>query len=102
MLYHIDVDIDYAALGDRRDEILRAEWAVTGDLIRRGIALGEWRKANGQGVIAVWDCASHVDLNALLRDLPLAPFFKRIDILPLIEHPLWPNGRLPAAANLGA
>lgn len=95
MLYHIEVDIDYAALGDRREAVLKAEWARTEELIGRGVAVGEWRKADGQGVIAVWDCASHDELNALLRGLPLTPYFKRVEVKALIEHPLWPKGRLP-------
>lgn len=99
MLYHIDVDIDYAALGSRREEILKREWARTGELIASGIAIAEWRKADGQGVIAVWDCESHEALNTLLRELPIAPYLKQVRVLPLIAHPLWPTGRLHTAGN---
>ncbi|MCW5751155.1 MAG: hypothetical protein KIT81_08405 [Alphaproteobacteria bacterium] len=99
MLYHIDVDIDYAALGERREDILRKEWTRTAELIERGIAIGEWRKADGQGVIAVWDCESHEALNALLRDLPISPYLKSVRVLALIEHPLWPGGRLRREAK---
>lgn len=97
MLYHIDVEIDYGALGARRDEILRAEWNKTAELIKRGIALAEWRKASGRGVIAVWDCASHEELNDILRGLPIGPYLTRVDVVPMVEHPLWPKGRLKAA-----
>lgn len=98
MLYHIDVEIDYGKLGDQRDEILRAEWARTHELIEEGIAVAEWRKASGRGVIAVWDVASHEALNQLLRSLPIAPWLSRIEATPLVEHPLWPKGRLPSSA----
>jgi len=98
MLYHIDVEIDYAALGDARERILKDEWRRTQELIDQGVALAEWRKASGRGVIAVWDCASHDEVNELLRGLPLSPYLTRIDVTPLVDHPLWPKGRLRPAA----
>jgi muconolactone delta-isomerase len=94
MLYHLDVEIDYMGLGERRDMLLRAEWAKTQELIDRGIAVAEWRKASGRGVIAVWDVAGHDELNELLRSLPLSPWLTRVEATPLIDHPLWPGGRL--------
>jgi muconolactone delta-isomerase len=102
MLYHIDVDIDYVSLGSRRAEILQAEWRRTEDLIAAGIAVAEWRKANGQGVIAVWDCASHDELSRILASLPLTPYFRRVDVMPLTDHPLWPGGRLRHGKDLTA
>jgi len=94
MLFQLDVEIDYPALGERREQILRAEWAKTQELIDRGIAIAEWRKASARGVIAVWDVASHDELNALIRSLPLSPWLTRVEVTPLVEHPLWPGGRL--------
>ena len=94
MLYHLDVDIDYGALGERRAEVLKAEWAATERLIAEDVAVAEWRKASGTGVIAIWDCASHDDLAARLGAIPLAPWLRRVVVTPLVDHPLWPNGRL--------
>lgn len=94
MLYHLDVDIDYAALGDRKGEVLKAEWAATERLIERNVAVAEWRKASGTGVIAIWDCGSHAELSELLRSLPLADYLRNVVVTPLVDHPLWPNGRL--------
>ena len=94
MLYHLDVDIDYAALGERKVEVLKAEWAATERLIDRNIAIAEWRKASGTGVIAIWDCASHEELTDLLRAIPLATYLRNVVVTPLVDHPLWPNGRL--------
>lgn len=93
MLFMIDVEIDVGLMGDRRDAILKAEHARTQELIDEGVAVSEWRKASGRGVLAVWDCDSNLHLNALLRDLPIAPYLKSIDITPLVPHPLWPDGR---------
>ncbi|MCP5367490.1 MAG: hypothetical protein H6907_01020 [Hyphomicrobiales bacterium] len=96
MLYHVDADIDYAALGEARDAVLQREWALTRELHARGIILGAWRKTNGRGVIEVWDCESHAELNRLLASLPLAPYLQNLSLQPLSEHPLFPGGR-PAA-----
>jgi muconolactone delta-isomerase len=96
MLYHIDVEIDYAALGEAKEVILKAEWARTQELIERGVAIGEWREANGRGVIAVWDCAGHDEVNEILRGIPLAPYLNKVEVTPLVDHPLWPRGRVRA------
>jgi muconolactone delta-isomerase len=94
MLFHIEADVDYAALGERRAEILAAEWEATAALIRRGIALGEWRKADGSGVICVWTAPDRAACEAILDSLPIRPFLLRIVIRELAEHPLFPGGRL--------
>jgi muconolactone delta-isomerase len=99
MLYLIDAEINYDAMGERRDQILAAEHARTRELLDQGIAVAEWRKASGRGVVAVWDCDGHPTLNALLRDLPLAPFLTRVDVVPLVPHPLWPDGRAATGDN---
>ena len=93
MLYMIEAEIDYAALGDKRDEVLASEHARTKKLHEEGIAIAEWRIASGAGVVAVWDCESHEKLNELLRGLPIARYISRTQVTPLIPHPLWPDGR---------
>ena len=93
MLYLIDVEIDYAAMGEKRDELIAAEHERTRELVDDGVAVIEWRKASGRGVYAVWDCEDHGALNALLRSLPLSPYLTKVEIAPLIPHPLWPDGR---------
>jgi muconolactone delta-isomerase len=98
MLFHIEADIDYPALGDRRDAVLRAEWAVTERLIADGVALGEWRKADGSGVIAVWDVADRAALDSMLAGLPIGRYFARLAVTELREHPLFPAGRLAPRA----
>ena len=95
MLYHIDVDIDYGALGDRKDEILKAEWARTAALKDQGIVVTEFRRADAKGVIAIWNCRSHEHLNDLLRDLPIYPFLSEIRVTALVDHPLFPHPAAP-------
>lgn len=93
MLYLIDVEIDYARMGEDRDDLIAAEHGRTRELVEEGVAVIEWRKASGRGVVAVWDCRDHAHLNELLRSLPLSPFLSKTEIMPLVPHPLWPDGR---------
>lgn len=97
MRYHIDVDIDYGAMGERREELRRTEWAMTQRLLADGVVVIEWIKASGQGVLAVWDCDSHDQVYKLLKEMPLYPYFKRLEITPCVDHPLFPRGRATAA-----
>jgi muconolactone delta-isomerase len=94
MLFHIEADVDHAALGAQRAAVLAAEHAATSALIAQGIALGEWRKADGSGVICVWSVADRAELDAILDSLPIRPFLPRIAVRELAEHPLFPGGRL--------
>lgn len=91
----MDVEIDYARMGERKMEHIKAEHARVVDLIAEGVVVCEWRKANNLGVIVLWDCRDHNHLRETLASLPLAPFFSKIDIQPLVDHPLFPNGRPP-------
>ncbi len=93
MLYLLDVEIDYARMGERVVEIRAAEHARVRELIAQKTVVVEWLKANGRGVYAVWDCASHDELRRLLADLPMSPYLSRVDLHPLTEHPLFPAGR---------
>jgi muconolactone delta-isomerase len=92
MLYFLDVDIDYGAMGERKAELLQAEHARVAELIRQGVVLCEWRKANGRGILAVWDCRSNEHLRELIASVPLAPYLSRVELVPLVDHPLFPGG----------
>jgi muconolactone delta-isomerase len=93
MLYLLDVDIDYARMGDRVGEIRASEHARVVELIDAGVVVVEWLKANGRGIYAIWDCASHDALRQAIASVPMAPYLSRVDIQPLIAHPLFPGGR---------
>lgn len=97
MLYLLDVEIDYARMGDRLPEIRTAEHNRVKDLIAEGVVVVEWLKANGRGVFAIWDCPSHEALRKVIASVPMAPYLSRVDLQPLTEHPLFPGGR-PAPA----
>lgn len=98
MLYLLDVDIDYARLGDRLDAVRAAEHARVRELIAEGVVLAEWLKANGRGIFAVWDCPSHEALRRAIASVPMAPYLSRVDLHPLTEHPLFPGGRAAAVS----
>ena len=97
MLYLLDVEIDYARMGERVAEIRAAEHVRVKELIAEGVVKVEWLKANGRGIYAVWDCASHEHLRRTIASVPMAPYLSRIDLHPLTEHPLFPGGLAPAA-----
>ena len=93
MFYHLDIDIDFGSMGAQRDSIIEAEIERAKQLVAEGVVVAEWLKANGLGVVAVWDCRDHAHLRDLLGSLPMTPYFKRIDITPCVGHPLFPTGR---------
>jgi muconolactone D-isomerase len=96
MRYFIEFYLNYQDLGDQSQQILEAEWARTAELVASGTVIGEWRRADGRGAVAVWDCASHEDLNATLKSLPIWPYLSDAKVTPLIDHPSFPGGRLRA------
>lgn len=95
MLYLLDVEIDYARMGEGVAELRASEHARVANLVREGVVVVEWLKASGRGVFAVWDCPSHEALRRTLAGVPMAPYLSRVDVHPLTEHPLFPGG-LPA------
>ena len=71
MRYLIEFYLNYRDLGDRSQEFLQAELARTAELAAKGMVIGEWRRADARGAVAVWDCASHDVLNETPRGLPI-------------------------------
>jgi muconolactone delta-isomerase len=99
MLYLLDVEIDYARMGDTVATVRAAEHAHVKELIAQGVVVVEWLKANGRGVYAIWDCPSHDALKSALASVPMAPFLSRVELHPLTEHPLFPGGRSLSQAS---
>lgn len=100
MLYLLDIEIDYARMGDRVAEVRAAEHARVKELMTSGVVVVEWLKANGRGVFAVWDCPSHDALRTAIASVPMAPYLSRVDLHPLTEHPLFPAGRTVLPGNV--
>lgn len=100
MLLLLDVEIDYSRMGDRLPEIRAAEHARVLELIAQGVVVVEWLKADRKGVFAIWDCESEAHARALADSVPMAPYLSRVDLHPLMEHPLFPGGRsAPSSAR---
>ena len=91
MIYLLDVDIEYNQLGDKLAEILPTEWEQTTAMFERGSLIGIWRKANGKGVIAIWNMPDHDAVLEQIRKMPLYPYMSRIDLEPLVAHPKYPG-----------
>jgi muconolactone delta-isomerase len=96
MLFLVDTDIDFYRLGDRREEVFKAEWAAVDAQSQRGVMLRLWRKANGRGVIGVWDVADGDALRSELTALPLFNYFSDIRVTPLVAHPQYPEHAVAA------
>ena len=93
MLYLLDVEIDYARMGDKLAEVRAAEHARVQELITEGVVVVEWLKASGRGIYAIWDCPSHDALKKAIASVPMAPYLSKVELVPLTEHPLFPGGR---------
>jgi muconolactone delta-isomerase len=91
MLFLVDTDIDFYRLGERRDEVFQAEWAAVEAQWKKGVMLRLWRKANGKGIIGVWDVPDGDALRAELTALPLFIYFSDIRVTPLLAHPQYPD-----------
>jgi len=105
MIYLLDVDIEYNQLGDKLQEILPNEWEQTEALYESGRLIGIWRKANGKGVIAIWNMPDHDAVLDQIRKMPLYPYMSKIGLEPLVAHPKYPGfcespvGSNPAKAS---
>ena len=96
MRYLVEFHLDPGRLGDQAEKILKREYARTAELVASGLVIGEWRRADGRGAVAVWDCSDHDALNETLRGLPIWPHLSDVEVTPLIDHPSFPGGRLRA------
>lgn len=56
-----------------------------------GRLVGFWVRADLGGVVFVLDAASHQELMLELQSLPLYPFLRSIDVMPVISHPKLPE-----------
>ncbi|MFI5313096.1 MAG: muconolactone Delta-isomerase family protein [Candidatus Dormibacteria bacterium] len=100
MLFLVDTDIDFHRLGERREEVFKAEWAAVESQWNRGVMLRLWRKANGRGIIGVWDVADADALRAELTALPLFVYFSDIRVTPLVAHPQYPDHAVASQLRL--
>lgn len=100
MLYQITFHADHQALGfgEQRNQVSAAELERAAQARRDGRLLGFWQRADLGGVVFVLDAASHEKLMQELQTLPLFPYLRAIDVVPLVSHPQFPEfGTKPEA-----
>jgi muconolactone delta-isomerase len=92
MLYHVTFTIDRQAAGfaEREAELTAAQAKRVAEVHNEGRLLGVWRRADCGGSMGVIDSESHDTLVADLKSLPMFPYFRSIEVVPVI-----PYGSLP-------
>jgi muconolactone delta-isomerase len=94
MLYHVVLYMNRQALvaeGEAIAQVLSAEVQRARSAQEAGRLIGLWRRADGNGVILILDSESHEALHEELRTLPLFPFVRSIDVIPLLSYPGFPE-----------
>ena len=87
MLALVDVTFNFSSLGDKAQELVKAEWKVEEDLLAKGQFVGIWRKANGMGTMFILDMPNNEAVGNQVRAMPLYPFFTDVKVTPLIGQP---------------
>ncbi len=104
MLYHITFSMNRPALvaaGEMVTKVREAEVERAMSSQRAGRLIGLWRRADGNGVIFILDSESHEALHEELSSLPMFPYVRSVDVLPLLPYPGFPEfakARQPDAA----
>ena len=94
MLYHITFHMDRQALIAAGEAALKVRAAEVERAIaaqQAGRLIGFWRRADGNGVIFILDSGSHEALHEEISSLPMFPYVKSIDVLPLLAYPGFPE-----------
>ena len=93
MLYQITFHTDHQALGfgEQRSQVSAAELERASQARQDGRLLGFWLRADLSGVVFILDAASNEELMQELQTLPLFPYLRAIDVVPLVAHPQFPE-----------
>ena len=85
MLYHVTFHTDRQALGtgETANKVRTADMECAAAATQAGRLEGFWRRAGGNGAILVLDCESNVALLEELSSLPLFPYLRNIEVIPL-------------------
>ena len=103
MLYQVTFDIDRQALGsgENATKVRAAETERAVKAQREGKLIGLWLRADCGGVVFVLDVESHEALVEELRSLPVFPYIRSIEVVPLVASPRFPEfakGQKPSDA----
>jgi len=86
-LVEIDVRLPHDLGDERRDELLKAEFARGAFLAEAGILRAIWRVPGRLANRGIWSVPDATALHEALVSLPLWPFMT-VEVLPLARHPL--------------
>jgi len=98
-LVAIDIRLPHDLGDERREELLKAEFARGAALAEAGILRAIWRVPGRLANRAIWSAPDATALHEALQSLPLWPFMS-IEVVALARHPLADrcSGLLPASA----
>ncbi len=98
-LVAIDIRLPHDLGDERRDELLKAEFARGAALAEAGILRAIWRVPGRLANRGIWSAPDATALHEALQSLPLWPFMS-IEVVALARHPLAGRcpGLLPASA----
>jgi muconolactone D-isomerase len=86
-LVEIDIRLPHDLGEERRDELLKAEFARGSSLAEAGILRAIWRVPGRLANRGIWEAPDATVLHEALASLPLWPFM-RVQVVPLARHPL--------------
>ncbi|ATE63839.1 muconolactone Delta-isomerase [Rhizorhabdus dicambivorans] len=88
MLFHVTFHLDRQspAFVERQAELVEAQNRQVAEVQKEGRLVGLWRRADWNGSIGVIDAASNEDLARYIASLPMFPFFRSIDVVPLTPY----------------
>jgi muconolactone D-isomerase len=89
MLYHVTFHTDRQALGsgETAQKVRTAEMERAAAAKQAGRLKGFWVRADGNGVVFVLDCESNEVLHAELSSLPIFPYLRSIEVMPIVAFP---------------
>jgi muconolactone delta-isomerase len=95
-LFLCDVRIEYLRAGDKFQELVQAEWRKSEEMLAKRQLVGIWRRANALGTYVLWNLPDADAVATTLRGMPLYPCFTKVDVIPLMMHPNFPQFARPA------
>lgn len=90
MLYHVSFHMNrqtLVAAGEAALKVRDAEVERAVASQQAGRLIGLWRRADGDGVIFILDSDSHQTLHDEITSLPMFPYVRSIEVLPLLPYP---------------
>ena len=88
MLFLLKVEVEQLPAGMTGQDFLRVvqkEWTVFSRLERKGKILGGGKLVGRRGAAAIVNAESPADMEKMVAQLPLFPYFTKIEVTPLLS-----------------